>query len=306
MAANAHRPLLLLLLAVSAAAWRLPMACMPPVRCGLLRTSAPLASAESTESLDTLIAQMRQSTPEQLQQLLGANLKSIDAKLFLRLAEMSDAETDDYEKLRIRQLATTVTKQLEELLAAADAQMSEDASTVQKLLGVLASPNGEFELPLAAERLEALRVSLRESIGGLDEGFVGTVKAYMRKADEDGLDGMVSVLRTLLQAFAAERLRALATGQLGAGDDSTARAVRVAVESSPEEWDEVLKSKLGVGGDGAGSEGIEVSATQLLDALQDKMGEVVLGLASGSQVQSVLAEYLSELIGKVRAIAAEE
>ena len=34
----------------------------------------------------------------------------------------------------------------------------------------------------------------------LDEGFVGTVKAYMKKASDDGLEGMVDVLRVLLHS----------------------------------------------------------------------------------------------------------
>jgi hypothetical protein len=40
--------------------------------------------------------------------------------------------------------------------------------------------------------------------------------------------------------------------------------------------------------------------------LQDKMGEIVLGMPAGSPVQTVLAEYLSELLSRARAIAAEE
>ena len=55
-------------------------------------------------------------TPDQLPKLLADNLKSIDQRLFLRLAEMSDEETDDYEKLRIRQLATLVASTLETIL----------------------------------------------------------------------------------------------------------------------------------------------------------------------------------------------
>ena len=45
---------------------------------------------------------------------------------------------------------------------------------------------------------------------------------------------------------------------------------------------------------------------ELATMLQDKMGEVVLGMPAGSTVQNVVAEYLNELISRTRAIAAEE
>ena len=39
----------------------------------------------------------------------------------------------------------------------------------------------------------------------------------MQKASDDSLDGVVDVLRVLLQVFASERLRSLTTSQLAAG-----------------------------------------------------------------------------------------
>ena len=47
------------------------------------------------------------------------------------------------------------------------------------------------------------------------------------------------------------------------------------------------------------------SAEELVSVLQDKMGEVVLGMPAGSTVQNVVAEYLNELIGQARTTAAE-
>ena len=151
-------------------------------------------------------------TPDKLGDVLSRNLKSIDQRLFLRLAEMSDAEEDEYERLRIRQLATLVATTLETVIEQADAQLDADATAVQGLLRTLALESGEFELPVAAPQMEALRTALREQAGSLDEGFVATVKAYMKKASDDGISGMVDVLRVLLQTFAAERLRGFLTG----------------------------------------------------------------------------------------------
>ena len=128
----------------------------------------------------------------------------------MRLAEMSDAESDDYEKLRIRQLATLVASSLETILAKADEQMDADAGVVQQFLRLMASESGEFVLPVPKARLDTLRTSMRGRVSMLDGGFVGTVKAYMQKASDDSL-------RVLLQVFASERLRSLTTSQLAAG-----------------------------------------------------------------------------------------
>ena len=61
--------------------------------------------------------------PAQLPKLLAENLKIIDQRLFLRLAEMSDTEEDPYEQLRIRQLATSIASTVETILEQADAQI---------------------------------------------------------------------------------------------------------------------------------------------------------------------------------------
>eukprot|EP00900_Chrysochromulina_parva_P023296 jgi/Chrpa1/55/Chrysochromulina_OHIO_Genome00000160-RA len=251
------------------------------------RRAVVFASAEYTAKLDLLIRKLRASAPDQLPRILAENLKAIDQRLFLRLAEMSDAESDDYEKLRIRQLATLVASSLETILAKADEQMDADAGVVQQFLRLMASESGEFVLPVPKARLDTLRTSMRGRVAMLDGGFVGTVKAYMQKASDDGLDGVVDVLRVLLQVFASERLRSLTTSQLAAGGAAGATLAALL--------------EVRVSGEKA-----ECSAQDVLNVLQDKMGEIVLGMPAGSPVQTVLAEYLSELLSRARAIAAEE
>ena len=73
---------------------------------------------------------------------------------------------------------------------------------------------------------------------------------------------------------------------------------RATLETAPAQWEGVLRAQL---------QGEEAAATpaMLLGALQDKMGEVVLGMPSGSRVQGVLAEMLNELISRSRTIEAE-
>jgi hypothetical protein len=231
--------------------------------------------------------------PDKLPKLLADNLKSIDQRLFLRLAEMSDAETDDFEKLRIRQLATLVASTLETILEQADRQMSADAEQTQGLLRSLALASGEFELPVPAPQLASCRAEIVKQLGNLDEGFVGTVKA-----SDDGLESMVDVLRVLLQLFAAERLRAFAGGSEVGATAGVQTALSAALDARPEEWDAVLRQQ-------CTSDSAVCTVEELVDTLQDKMGEVVLGMPAGSALQSVIAEYLNELLGRARAIAAE-
>lgn len=70
-------------------------------------------------------------------------------------------------------------------------------------------------------------------------------------------------------------------------------------QATPERWDAVLAEQVS-------GESATCSAQELAGVLQDKLGEVVLSMPAGSTVQSVVAEYLNELIGRVRALAAEQ
>jgi len=260
------------------------------------RRSHPLCTLALGDSpQDKLIGQLRDATPQEIPQLLAANMKAIDQRLFLRLAELSDAEVDESERDRIQQLASTVTTALEALLDKADSQLDKDAANVQSLLRAVATEGGEFELPVPADRALTLRSAMRTLLPALDEGFVGTVKAYMQKASEDGLEGMVEVLRTLLQTYASERLIALGKNRL---EPAVATTVGLMLEAPPDTWDEVMREQL-LSADAA------CGADELVDALQDQMGEVVLGMPAGSAVQTVLAEYLNELLTRARSVSAE-
>lgn len=263
------------------------------------RRCPPVVAAKLEKpALDELVAKLRTASPEAMRALLAANLKNIDASLFLRLAEMSDEETDDYEQLRIRTLASTLTTVLEAVVAAADKSMDSDASTVQALLQTIASPTGEFDLPVPPERLAALRSALRAQLDSLDEGFVGTVKAYMKKAVDDGQEGVVEVLRVLLQSYAAERFSARVRARAAA--DGTAGGTHTiiidALAQPADAWAGLLRARLG-------ADDAPCGASELLGTLQAQMAEVVLELPNGSGVQSLLAEFLNELMGAVRDIS---
>jgi len=268
---------------------------LAPGRCAAPRLVV-MSTAEA--GVDELIGKLRKLPAAQMQPLLADNIKQIDQRFFLRLAEMSDVAVDDGERDAISELASTVSQLVEDLLRRADERLDDDAGKVQGLLRILASEAGQFELPIPEARMANLRAELRAKGASLDETFVATVKAYMGKADADQMDGLISVLRTLLQTYASERLLYLVQDST-ASDPPLAAALRAVLESTPDRWDAVMRAQLT-------GEGAECSADALIALLQDKMGEVVLGMPSGSAVQSVLAEYLNELLQAVRALAAEE
>jgi len=303
---------LLVLLLVSGASvasgWRPTLATLAPTRLrapgqlsaarlAVFPRTSPVVAVGPEAPVDDLISQIRTCPRDELPQLLAANMNRLDQRIFLRFAELSDSAVDEVEKLQIQQMAELVASTTEMLLQQVDKQVDKDGQTVQDLLRTLALESGEFTPQIPPAQLQRCREAVR-SHPELDEGFVATVKAYMKKASDDGMESMVDVLRVLLQVFGAERLRVFLTAKID-GTEGVNTALNEALDARPEEWDTVLKARLG------GPDAV-CNAEELLTVLQDNMSELVLGMPAGSGVQVVLAEYLSELIGRVRAIAAEE
>jgi len=284
---------LLAALRPSAAAW------LPHAQAGVAaRSGATRAFVRAAAGAnDQLVAQLRAAKPNQIAEILAKNINAIDQRLFLSLADLADATDDDDERDEIARLSSTVASTLETLLSEAGNKLDADADSVQQLMKLAADPQGEFEVPLPPERASAVREQVQAKLGGLDDGFVGTIEAYMKKADSDGLQGLVEVLRELLQIYATERMLSMLEG----GTPCAAEVVgvlRETLQSPPTEWEAALRGQLV-------DDGAAATPEMVLGALQDKMGEVVLGMPSGSRVQGVLAEMLNELIAKTRIIEAE-
>ena len=105
------------------------------------------------------------------------------------------------------------------------------------------------------------------------------------------------MLREVLQLFAAARLLALVEPRLEDGS-GLAAALRAVLAAKPDEWEETLRGQVATAEPVCGP-------LELQSALQDQMGEVVLGMPSGSALQALLAEYLNELLERTRVIVAE-
>jgi hypothetical protein len=139
-----------------------------------------------TDAQDLLIAKLRTSSLHQLPSVIADSMKSIDQRLFLRMAELADEAENDDEREDIARLASDVANTVQRLIKLADAKLEDDGAKAQALLRVAASETGDFEVPLPRERAQAVRAAIRQRGTSLDDGFVATVKAYMAKADSDG------------------------------------------------------------------------------------------------------------------------
>lgn len=112
-----------------------------------------------------------------------------------------------------------------------------------------------------------------------------------------GMDGLLEMLRELLQLYAAEKLMALVEPRLEAGS-GLSDGLRAVLDAPPREWDAVLRATI------TGEEPV-CGPLELQAALQDQMGEIVLSMPSGSALQALLAEYLNELLERTRACISE-
>eukprot|EP00887_Chlorella_sp_A99_P005541 scaffold1.g5541.t1 len=236
-----------------------------------------------TAALDQLIDALQAARgAEELAKLVGENIMSFDTAFWLRLAARADAAADEETRGALASLARHVQSLVEAMVARTQQQMDSSAALLQEVLRAGADPTtGEWALPLAPERLAAMRGVLAANEAALDDALLSTCYAWIRKADQDKLDGMVSLLQKVLQLYASHQLaqQPAAAAEVG-GDGGT---------------DQLLAVLLGE------DERVELA---LMEALQRRMEAVVLSLASGSYGQRVQAEYLKEVEDRAKEVFA--
>ena len=82
--------------------------------------------------------------------------------------------------------------------------MEEASVNLQTVVGAAADPSsGEFDVPPNVDA-RAMKHALESVM--VDERTLNTLYAWIRKSDENGLDGMVHILQRLLQLYAAREL----------------------------------------------------------------------------------------------------
>ncbi|KAJ1496319.1 hypothetical protein T484DRAFT_1606697, partial [Baffinella frigidus] len=193
---------------------------------------------------------------------------------FMKIAMMADATESEEEKQKLSALADNVVATLEAVVERTTEKLDEASDVVQQILQKAAEASGEFILPLKPERLAAMRAEVVKNADILDEGVVSTVFSYMKRANDDGLDGMVLIFQKVLQLYASEELLASKPGNA---------VLERLLAADSDEWDAILS-------------GLET----LLGAVQRSVETVVLQKASGSYGQRVQAEFLREIMAKIR------
>ena len=257
-------------------------------RCRAAGADPSPSDANSVAALDALVDTLRDAKDDSsLLQLVTANVLALDTKWYLRLAARCDTASEA-ERARLQELATTTMRLQAALVQRTTAQMSSSSETLTKLLAAAADDgSGAFVLPLRPDRLARVSALLEEL--AVDEAVLSTAFAWMRKASDDGMDGMVVVLQRVLQLWAARQLAAAPAG--GSAELSPAEELlRRLLQKPAEDWDGVLK-------------GLEPSALSGLRALiQSRMEAVVLGGgATGGYAARVKAEFLKELSSRAEA-----
>lgn len=234
------------------------------------------------------IRKLESAAEADLPELVAEDITKVNEELYLGILGLADGIEDETEKKRFADRFNLVWDVRRRIIDQLEKTIDRDAETVQNLLKMIADENGDFTLPVPDERLTMIRDSISSANPPLDDGFVATLKAYMKKTSEGGLDGMVEILRVVLQLFCAERLRTIAMDANPGMDEGVKIALNALMDARPAEWEATLEKH--VLSDSATCN-IEVLAT----LLQSSVAEVVMSLPASSALQVVLAEYLNEL-----------
>ena len=280
--------------------WRggrgVPLACEASAGAGHGPSGEERAEVEA--QLDLFIdAMVGAGSEREVAGLVGKNLPLVGAELFLRIASRADdvpegSPTRD----RLADLAGKVVTLAEEAVAAAESTLDDRAGMLQEVVAAAAEANGEFMVPLERANVERLRVAMEDVLPQCDEGFLQTATAWMKKAGDDGLPGMVEIVQKVLQVWAALSL----AGVYATPDEPASDLLETILATDERDWEDILSSRIG-GADGPGG---AVPMDAFLAAVQAKLEGQVLALPSGSLSQKVQAEYLIELMERVKTIAA--
>ena len=278
-------------------------------------------SAQEISIMDDMITKLSQAKPYELPNAVSKAIRVVSSpRFFMRIAERADMASSAVEKEQLSTLATNLVATLEAVVETAEDKMEDRASLLESIVKAAAEPeSGEFLVPLTPERLKAMKSTLLKTESmDLDEGFLSTVDAWMNKSHLDGMDGMVDILRIVLQMYAGtaiSRARLELSTNVGAqvSGENTAMAAKVLAEQSAlqktpaslflEElldandtnmWNVMITQEFSKEGG--------VSSKSLMGEVQQTMEAIVLGLQNGSMAQQVQAEYLRELVSRIEAI----
>ena len=244
---------------------------------------------------DTLIEEMLETAPYELPSVVSRSLKMVSSpSFFVRIAELNDKARSSEDKKRLAALADTVMTTLDVIVRRTEEQVDTSAETLQSILSAAAEEDGEFLVPLSAAKALALRAAVLERAPVLDDGFLSTVNAWMRKSEETGLSGMVTMLQNVLQQYASTVLMRNPALTATSTPETIADLLDKIMATDPATWDAAITSELG-------RADAVCDVEELLGEVQARIETIVLGQGAGSISQQVQAEYLRELTDRIQA-----
>ena len=252
--------------------------------------------ADDVAEVNALIEEMLRAAPYDLPGIVSRSLKLVSSRtFFLQIAAKSDEAKSNKARDALSTLATTVMTTLEVIVQRTEEKVDISTDTLQTILKAAAEDDGEFLVPLSLEKWLAMRnaaASCRDK-ALLDESFLSTVNAWMRKSEEGGLSGMVTILQTALQQFAA--LELAANPAVGSTSDVTSASELLdkVLATTPEAWSSMVAYELGRSNAVCTKDG-------LLGEIQARIETIVLGAGAGSYAQRVQAEFLRELTERIK------
>eukprot|EP00581_Thalassiosira_minuscula_P003805 CAMPEP_0183742062 /NCGR_PEP_ID=MMETSP0737-20130205/63837_1 /TAXON_ID=385413 /ORGANISM="Thalassiosira miniscula, Strain CCMP1093" /LENGTH=341 /DNA_ID=CAMNT_0025977581 /DNA_START=46 /DNA_END=1071 /DNA_ORIENTATION=+ len=277
-------------------------------------------SAADLAVMDDMITKLSNAKPYELPNAVSRAIRVVSSpQFFLRIAEKADESTDPVEKEKLGALAENLVNTIQAVVSMTEESLDERAKDVERVVKAASEPDsGEFLVPLSKERVDAMRKAVEElEQGDLNEGFLSTVDAWMNKAHQDGMDGMVTIMQKALQIYAGTAISrariqlqanvgAALSGEDQAAADAAAAAAREEGATSAasallekilhvdtDEWDVEIRS---------GCQESGVTKEALISEVQKTMEGVILGLENGSMAQRVQAEYLRELVTRIEAM----
>ncbi|CAD7700629.1 unnamed protein product [Ostreobium quekettii] len=234
---------------------------------------------QETASLDELIDLfLGCKSKEEILKAVGDNILSLDQKFWLRLAARSDTADSEEARQRYMSLSRSIMALVDAIVKKADEQITDSAEVLQKILKAAADESGNWHVPLTPKEISALDQALIENAEHIDEALLSNAFAWMRKAKDDSLDGMVVLLQKVLQLYAARELKTEENdGALGFCNEL------LGVDAAT--WEAAIKEKALSG---------ELEEEEFMKAVQMKLENTIL-LKGGSYAQRVQVEFLSEL-----------
>lgn len=268
-------------------------ACAPRLARGPRVRLSAATGAEVDDVIDKLMELPGYEVPGAVAKFLPA---VSNKDFFLRIAQKVDEANDEEQKMRYANLADAVVKTLNVLVESTEDKMDVAAKTLQQVLSAAAEDDGEFLVPLSAEKRDALKAAVTDNFSTLDQTFLSTVNSWMKKSQEDKLDGMVGILQKVLQFWASQALlSAPRSASEAGGDDASFDVLRELLDLDAESWDSYLKEALN-------ADAPRCSPEALLSTIQRRMEAIVLNEESGSMSQQIKAEFIQELAGQVEAM----